>query len=65
MFSPQLFENLHTAAEKYGKIRAKLEKAGTPIGPNDLFIAAIAASNDKTLVTNKCQRGHQRGQVCC
>lgn len=41
-----------TVAEKYGEIRAKLEKAGTPIGPNDLFIAAIAASNDKTLVTN-------------
>ena len=40
------------ASEKYGEIRAKLEKAGTPIGPNDVFIAAIAASNDKTLVTN-------------
>jgi tRNA(fMet)-specific endonuclease VapC len=41
-----------TAAEKYGEIRVKLEKTGTPIGPNDLFIAAIAASNNKTLVTN-------------
>lgn len=39
-------------AEKYGEIRAMLEKAGTPIGPNDLFIAAIAATNDKILVTN-------------
>lgn len=41
-----------TTAEKYGEIRVKLEKTGTPIGPNDLFIAAITASNDKTLVTN-------------
>jgi tRNA(fMet)-specific endonuclease VapC len=40
------------AAKKYGEIRAKLEKAGTPIGPNDLLIAAIAVSNDTTLVTN-------------
>ncbi|MHC4321400.1 MAG: PIN domain-containing protein [Planctomycetota bacterium] len=38
--------------EKNGKIRAKLEKAGTSIGPNDFFIAAKAASNDKTLATN-------------
>ena len=41
-----------TASEKYGEIRVKLEKTGTPIGPNDLFIAAIAASNNKILVTN-------------
>ncbi|MGR3175472.1 MAG: type II toxin-antitoxin system tRNA(fMet)-specific endonuclease VapC [Candidatus Scalindua sp.] len=41
-----------TAAEKYGEIRVKLEKTGAPIGPNDLFIAAITASNNKTLVTN-------------
>nr|MDU9045533.1 hypothetical protein [Candidatus Electrothrix aestuarii] len=28
-----------------------MEKAGTPIGPNDLLIAAIALSNDLTLAT--------------
>ena len=39
------------AAEVYGRIRAQLEKAGTPIGPNDLLIAAIALSNGLTLAT--------------
>jgi len=40
------------AAEVYGRIRAQLEKVGTPIGPNDLLIAAIAIANDVTLVTH-------------
>lgn len=40
------------AAEEYGKIRAHLDGSGTPIGPNDLLIAAIALANQLTLVTN-------------
>jgi tRNA(fMet)-specific endonuclease VapC len=40
------------AAKVYGQIRADLEAKGTPIGPNDLIIAAIALSNDLTLVTH-------------
>lgn len=40
------------AAIHYAQIRAKLEIAGTPIGANDLMIAAIAVTNDLTLVTN-------------
>lgn len=40
------------ASKAYGEIRAKLERIGTPIGPNDLLIAAIALSNNVTLVTN-------------
>jgi len=40
------------AAEVYGRIRADLEKLGTPIGPNDLLIAAISIANDVTLVTH-------------
>lgn len=40
------------AADAYGVIRAQLEAKGTPIGPNDLMIAAIAAANDLILVTN-------------
>ncbi|MCI0694679.1 type II toxin-antitoxin system VapC family toxin [candidate division KSB1 bacterium] len=40
------------AAEVYGRIRADLEKLGTPIGPNDLLIAAISVANDVTLVTH-------------
>lgn len=39
------------AAEKYGKVRAHLERQGALIGPNDLLIAAIAVANDATLVT--------------
>ncbi|MEG3093216.1 type II toxin-antitoxin system VapC family toxin [Sphingomonas sp. PB1R3] len=36
---------------EYGGIRAELEAAGKPIGPNDLLIAAHAYSVDATLVT--------------
>lgn len=39
------------AAEEYGVIRADLERAGTPIGPNDLLIAALARSRDLALVS--------------
>jgi len=37
--------------EIYGKIRASLARAGTPIGPNDLLIAAHALSHGMILVT--------------
>jgi tRNA(fMet)-specific endonuclease VapC len=40
------------AAEVYGRIRADLAAKGTPIGPNDLLIAAIAIANHCTLVTH-------------
>jgi len=40
------------AAEVYGQIRAALERAGTPIGANDLLIAAIALANHLVLVTH-------------
>jgi tRNA(fMet)-specific endonuclease VapC len=38
-------------AETYGRIRTDLERAGTPIGPNDLVIAATAVAHKLTLVT--------------
>ena len=41
-----------SCAEVYGKIRRDLAKAGTPIGSNDLQIAAIALVNNLTLVTH-------------
>lgn len=45
--------NFHSlAAEMYGRIRTDLEKAGQPIGPNDLLIAAIALAHNLTLVTH-------------
>jgi tRNA(fMet)-specific endonuclease VapC len=40
------------AAASYGRIRADLEKRGTPIGPLDTLIAAHAASLGATLATN-------------
>ena len=40
------------ASQHYGAVRAALEKAGRPIGVNDLHIAAHARSEGVTLVTN-------------
>ena len=42
----------YAAAEAYGRIRAALESAGTPIGPLDTLIAGHAASLDVILVTD-------------
>lgn len=38
-------------AATYAQIRSSLARAGTPIGPNDLMIAAIAMANGLTVVT--------------
>ena len=40
------------AAMEYGKIRAHLERQGTPIGPLDMLIAGHARAEDLILVTN-------------
>jgi len=40
------------ASKVCGQVRSSLEKQGTPIGPNDLMIAAIALANGLTLVTH-------------
>ncbi len=40
------------ADETYGTIRAQLEQAGTPIGGNDLLIAAHAKALGCTVVTD-------------
>ncbi len=42
----------YNEAIEYGKIRAELEKNGTPIGPLDTLIASHAKCLDLTLVTN-------------
>ena len=41
-----------SAADVYARIRHHLESQGTPIGPYDLQIAAIALTNGCTLVTH-------------
>lgn len=40
------------AARRYAEVRAELQRAGRPIGSNDLWIAAHALADDLTLVTN-------------
>ena len=40
------------AAERFGLLRAHLDKLGTPIGAYDLMIAAIALANGLILVTH-------------
>ena len=49
-FASLPFDDL--AADHYGQIRADLTARGTPIGPNDLMIAAIARAHDLVLVTH-------------
>lgn len=45
--------NLNRETARYfGVIRTKLERNGTPIGNNDLWIAAHALESDLVLVTN-------------
>lgn len=39
------------AADRYGVIRAQLEREGQLVGSNDLMIAAISLAHDVTLVT--------------
>ncbi len=49
-FPTLAFDSL--AARHFGQIRAGLNKAGTPIGPYDLQIAAIARQHQLILVTH-------------
>lgn len=52
-FAPQQnlpFDDL--CAEHYALVRTDLLAQGTPIGPNDLLIAAIARAHDAVLVTH-------------
>lgn len=39
----------------YAEIRSDLDRRGTPIGPNDLLIAAHALALDLTLVTGNVE----------
>jgi len=53
------------AAFHYGAIRAELEKNGTPIGLNDLHIAAHARSAALTLVSNNLREfSRVNGLIC-
>ena len=39
------------AAQRFGRLKAELERRGTPVAEPDLRIASIALANDLTLVT--------------
>ena len=53
----RFFEPFHSlpfddaTADQYGLIRAQLRREGSPIGANDMMIAAIAVYAELTLVT--------------
>jgi tRNA(fMet)-specific endonuclease VapC len=50
------------AAATYGRVRAQLEAGGTPIGPNDMLIAAHALSRGLAVVTdNTAEFGRVKG----
>jgi tRNA(fMet)-specific endonuclease VapC len=50
------------AAATYGRVRAQLEAGGTPIGPNDMLIAAHALSRGLTVITdNTAEFGRVKG----
>lgn len=51
------------AAMKFGTIRSQLENLGTPIGAYDLQIAAIALTNNLTLVTHNTREFQRVNQL--
>lgn len=50
--SSELLSITGRVADTYAQLRAQLETAGTPIGPNDTWIAAEALHHKLVLVTN-------------
>jgi len=51
------------ADRHYGKIRADLERKGTPIGPHDMLIASHARAAGLTLVTNNLAEFKRVGKL--
>ena len=52
------------AVEHYADIRNDLAKRGTPIGPNDLIIAATVRAVGATLVTNNIEEFKRVKGLC-
>jgi tRNA(fMet)-specific endonuclease VapC len=50
-----IFPFLAPADKTYAELRAKLEMQGTPVGANDMLIAAHALALDATLVTGNAR----------
>ena len=53
------------AAEHYAEIRIALERLGTPIGPNDLVIAATVRAAGAILVTNNLREFQRVPRLEC
>ena len=49
--TPILYDT-YALAKEYGKIKAELKRAGTPIPENDIWIAAFARQHGLTLSSN-------------
>lgn len=60
-FSILNFDEDH--AYRTASLRAQLEKAGTPIGPYDLMLAAQALSESLTFVTNNTREFQKIGTL--
>jgi tRNA(fMet)-specific endonuclease VapC len=52
MAAVKLFNFESDAVQRYANLRSYLESQGTPIGPNDMLIAAHALALECTLVTD-------------
>ena len=52
-------------ASVYGRIRARLVRAGLPIGPNDLLIAATAVAFGAVLVTHNTREFSRVDGLIC
>jgi len=53
------------ADEQYARLRLHLEQMGTPIGPNDMLLAAQALAENATLVTTNTNEFHRVPGLIC
>jgi tRNA(fMet)-specific endonuclease VapC len=51
------------AARHFGRLRVELRRAGRPVPPIDLQIAAVAVDRDLTILTTDAHFGHIPGLV--
>lgn len=55
----------HKSAMAYGKLRAILERGGTPIGSMDMLIAAQAIAHDLKLITHNLREFERVPNLRC
>ncbi|MEE3486895.1 MAG: type II toxin-antitoxin system VapC family toxin [Bulleidia sp.] len=52
-----------SCTEKYAALRSELERNGTPVGPNDMIIAATVIAKGGTLVTHNTKEFERINQL--